>query len=412
MKKFLFFGAILSLFILFAILSLFLAGYIINLEKRKIEQTGAIYVKTFPQKAKVTIDKKINKEKSPFSGTLFIKNLLPKEYHLLVQKEGFYSWEKKLKVKEQKVETAYILLFPKRIHLSEIAQNVNDFLVSEDGKIFIFQKENENWKIKKLPDEILLESKMFPKNTEFLSFSFLEKPSMLLIKVKEKKVESFIFDLEEKKLQKEEKKEGVLFQEKINNEEFILREDGFLAKNKEIINKNPILIQKEKTYSIKVFKDFIFIFEGDNNNKFDVYLFNKENESFEKIFDKISGMSLSPLKDRILFFSDKEIFILFLRDTFFEIEKRKGEIMLLARISEKIDQVFWLNNKYLAFLSSGKIKVAEIDDREKVNILDLTPSFSLSDKKIEKFYIEPKKTKIFVLTSENILLAGHIFLFF
>jgi hypothetical protein len=83
--------------------------------------------------------------------------------------------------------------------------------------------------------------------------------------------------------------------------------------------------------------------------------------------------------------------------------------MLLARISEKIDQVFWLNNKYLAFLSSGKIKVAEIDDREKVNILDLTPSFSLSDKKIEKFYVEPKKTKIFLLTSENILLAGQIF---
>ena len=409
-KNLLFIIALLSFSILFPTLSLFLAGYRLNFEKKKIEQTGAIYIKTIPKNTKVTIDKKIKKETSPISGTVFIKNLLPKEYQVVIKKEGFYPWTKKLKVREQKVESAVVVLFPQNISLSEITKNINDFLFLEDGNLLTLEIENENWQVKKFPGEILVSSEMFPKKTEFVSFAILDNNSKLSIKVKEKEKEkSFVFDLKEKKLSELSEEENIFLKEKIGNEEFVLTEDGFLLKNKKRINKEPIIIKKEKKYSIKIFRDFIFLFEIGKENDSNVYIFDKEKESFEKIFEKIINFSLSPLKDKILFFSDKEIFIFFLSDTFFEIEKRKGEILLLVRISEKIKGVSWLNNKYLAFLSSGRIRIAEVDDREKINIWDITDSFSLSDEKIEKFYFDLKKRNFYLLTSNYRLLTGKIF---
>jgi len=46
-------------------------------------------------------------------------------------------------------------------------------------------------------------------------------------------------------------------------------------------------------------------------------------------------------------------------------------ILFLTRFSEKIGRIFWLTNDYLIFNVGDKIKIAEIDSRDQLNVIDL-----------------------------------------
>ena len=88
--------------------------------------------------------------------------------------------------------------------------------------------------------------------------------------------------------------------------------------------------------------------------------------------------------------NDYEIWILFLKDQYGQPQKKAGERVFLLRFSAKIGNVFWLNNDYLIFNVADKIKIAEIDDRDKLNIIDLAqfPSPQIFwDEKAKKLYI-------------------------
>ena len=44
--------------------------------------------------------------------------------------------------------------------------------------------------------------------------------------------------------------------------------------------------------------------------------------------------------------------------------------MFLIRLSEKIDNVFWLDSNYLVLNAGNTIKITEIDNRNRLNIMD------------------------------------------
>lgn len=81
----------------------------------------------------------------------------------------------------------------------------------------------------------------------------------------------------------------------------------------------------------------------------------------------------------------------------------KKEKIFLTRFSEKIGNIFWLNDYYLIFSVSNKIKITEIDNRDRLNIVDLAefekPEI-IWDKNAGKLYvISGKKTYLL----ENLL---------
>jgi len=91
----------------------------------------------------------------------------------------------------------------------------------------------------------------------------------------------------------------------------------------------------------------------------------------------------------MVFFSDSEIWILFLKDSQEQPQKKSGEKLLLFRTEKEIEDVFWLNPDYLVFLEGGAIRAVETDDRDKIQIWDigkisspLKMSFSVLDNKI------------------------------
>ncbi len=84
-------------------------GYSFDWQNKKLVLTGALYLKSFPEKTEVYLNNKFKKEETP----AFIKRLLPKEYQVKIIKPGFHFWQKKLRIESKLVtEARNILLIP------------------------------------------------------------------------------------------------------------------------------------------------------------------------------------------------------------------------------------------------------------------------------------------------------------
>jgi hypothetical protein len=171
---------------------------------------------------------------------------------------------------------------------------------------------------------------------------------------------------------------------------FLFRTDISFS-GREKINENPFPLKKEGEYKICIFSDKIFLQDEQN-----LYLFNLASNDFENFFETGREPKISPDFKKIVCYSDYEIWILFMKDEFSQPQKTAGERQFIARFSEKIGNVFWLTSHYLIFNSGSKIKIAEIDDRDKINTIDF-----IDFKEPEMFWSEALK-KLYVLTENNL----------
>ncbi|MBI2514786.1 hypothetical protein HYV91_01170 [Candidatus Wolfebacteria bacterium] len=116
----------------------------------KFEKTGAIFLETKPRDVIIRLNEKLFKDKSGLiqSGTL-IDDLLPANYKLKIEKDGFLSWEKNIIVKPGMVaEAKNALLIPKEIkkeviNISKIRGDVI-IAVSRGGEKFILKDSKKN----------------------------------------------------------------------------------------------------------------------------------------------------------------------------------------------------------------------------------------------------------------------------
>ena len=102
----------------------------------------------------------------------------------------------------------------------------------------------------------------------------------------------------------------------------------------------------------------------------------------------------------MVYFNDYEIWVLFLEKKYDQSQKEAGEKLFITRFSEKIDDLFWYTGHYLIFNVGDKIKVAEIDDRDKINIVDL------AEFKEPKIFWSNKK--LYVLSEENLYVSEEL----
>lgn len=68
----------------------------------------------------------------------------------------------------------------------------------------------------------------------------------------------------------------------------------------------------------------------------------------------------------------------------------------MARFSEKINDVFWLTDHYLIFNLGNQIKIAEIDDRDKIQTWDV------SQIEASKMYFNQGDKKLYLLSGGNL----------
>ena len=394
-RKILFFACLTFFIFLAPGLVFYSQGYrvhwnlIIQERKIKITQTGGLFVKAWPRQVEVYLDSEFKKRTDFFFGSTLIENLLPKRYKILVKREGFHSWEKILPVEEKLVTRAEnLILFPQDPSLIILSQGIEKFWFFPEEKRIIFKElknEEKEWALKLYNIENntqshLIESKDIHPQANFLSLKFENLREILLeVEVKEK-LEKYLLEINQDPPLLKEKEdrlilpENVFFYQELNGEIYYLDNSGHLFKTKKVfqpqtkITENPLSILPESEYKIELlFEDFLFL-QKDKT----LYLLNPEKKSFDIFFQNLKGLELSPDNKKMVYFSEYEVWILFLKEKKQLPIKRVGEKLFLLRLSEKIEEVSWLNNDYLIFANAKKIQITEIDERDRVNVINFT----------------------------------------
>lgn len=385
------FIACLALFLITApTVILYSSGYRIDWNPpqngKMIVQTGGLFLKIEPKQVSIYLNGKLSKKTDFFFGSVLIENLIPKEYDIKISKEGYYSWEKKLTIKEKEVaEGKRIVLIPENLNFNDISKGVEDFWPSPDDKRMILKETstgtNSRWSLKlydferNVKSQLISENEVYSKGADFISLEWSEDSKEIYLKVAIKEQEK-IFVIRPNKSPITltpktiiEPPKDTIASKKINNETYSLDSNGNLFRNNDKLNRDPFQIKQETEYILHVFQnDPAFIFLEENGI---LYLFNDDSKSFEKFFDGIKGLSLSPDQRKLAYFSDSEILILFLKEKPDQPAKKAGEKLSLIRLSERIKDCVWMNSDYVIFSVGDKIKISEIDERDRINVVDL-----------------------------------------
>lgn len=421
-------------------------GYRFDFENKKISQTGGLFLKVLPKSVEIYLNDKPRKKTDFFFGSALIENLLPKKYKVLVRKDGYQSWEKNLEIKAREVtEAKNIILLPENPNLQILGKSVEDFFFSPSERSVILKKGGENgwyltiFDLEKNVESILIEEKRLSKKPiKFLDLKWsFDSKKILLETLLDKEKKYFILEINETTpslpiivdLSDAEKvsfdyknyqklfflKNGQLFEidyktktisepiinnlityEILNDNIFYLDSSGFLFSfnllnnNQEKINSNPFPIKEGRNYKIFIKLPEIFLKE-DNS----LYRLNLETKGFEKLFEPLVELKFSDDSNKMIFFNDYEIWVRYLKDILEQPFKKAGDQQLIARFSEKIENCFWLNNYYLIFNVGEKIKIAEIDERDKIQIWDLI------NFKNPNIYFNKRNKSLYLTSEEN-----------
>jgi len=411
-RKILFFFFLVLFLFSAPVIILYSQGYRFDFEKKSLTKTGGLFLKVIPRQVEIYLNEKFVKKTDFFFGSAFIENLLPKKYKIQIRKEGYHPWEKVLEIKEKEVtEAKNIILFPVKLNFEILSKNVKNFWPSPDGKKIVLKEEisqeEPGWALKLydlergVKSHLISEKEIFAKGADFLDLNWSPDSKEIYLNVAIGEEEKhFKLDLNKIPPILVERKivsppENVIAYQNVNGDNYFLdnlgnlylADSSFLVKEK--INEKPFPIKEETKYELNIFSGFIFLREGET-----LYLFNPDSKLFEKLLEKINTLEVSPDNKKLALASDFEIWIFFLKEKMEQPTKKAGQNLFLLRLSEKIKDVFWLNSDYLIFNVGDKIKIVEIDERDKLNIVEI------AEFKNAKIFFNQADKKLYVLAEE------------
>jgi len=404
----------LFLFLLIAPLAIFYSqGYRFDFDSKKITQTGGLFLKVFPKSAEIYLDGKLKKKTDFFFGSILIENLLPKKYKIEIKKEGYFTWEKNLEIREKEVtEAKNVILFPENSNFTILTKGVKKFWLSPDQKKIILLEEGKTgWALKlydlekKVKSHLISEDDVYSAGADLLNLEFSENSKEISLEIGMKEQLKY-FSLELDKVPSVLTEiepllpplKDIITYQTFNGQRYYLDNFGNLFRDEEKLTEKVFPVKPETEYELKIFQNFIFLREGQT-----LYQLNSESKSFEKFFENLNSLKISPDLKKLVYFSNYEIWILFLKDSDPPAIHRKGDRVFFVRLSEKIDNVFWLNSDYLIFNAGNKIKIAEIDDRDRINIVDF------AEVKEPEIFFNKSNKKLYLLSDENLYRSEALF---
>jgi len=377
----------------------------------KITQTGGIFLKVIPKQVKVYLDGKLKKKTDFFFGSALIENLLPKKYKVEVYKEGYFSWQKNLEVKEKKVtEAKNIILFPEKPNFTILTKGVENLWLSPNKKEMVSKE--EGWSLKlydlgtNIKSHLIKETDIFLKEADLLNLEFSkDNPKEISLEIgigEQLKYFTLAIDKIPPVLREVTAptplSEDLVASQTFNGEQYYLDTFGNLFRGEEKLTREPFSVKAETNYSLEIFSNFIFLTENQT-----LYQFNPDSRSFEHFFEGIKNLRISPDQKKLTYFSDHEIWVLFLQEKLDPPQKKAGDKILIARLSKEIQDCFWINSDYLIFNSGELIKISEIDERDQINIIDFAKF-----KSPEILWNDLNK-KLYILSNNNLYASEPLF---
>ena len=410
-RKYLFLFFILAFATITPLVSLYAAGYKFSFSGEFLQKTGMLIIDSTPEGANIIIDgeaqqkffhkmssKILNKTKNQniLKTPAKIKGLIPGEYKVRLEKDGYWSWEKKLEIKPgsstfaedivifknnlpQPVDTGKIInskQSPNKKYIAYTTDNKYHVFNNENKEVFYFEKTtNSDFQTNNITwlndNHILFDYFLFSLNNWNKPKDF----SKSLINTNLKSITLDNSDLiyiqnDNCLIKLDSKNEGI---ETILNSQKIF---DYLIKDNLIYtieeqNKNIYLIvynDREIIRKINLNFDDNYVFINTNHDLINIY-----NTKFKTLYLVDPLDYFGPLKEtinnitesfwvndnKLIYHNDFEIWIY---------ERNNFKKTILTRISDKINTVLWHpSNNYIIYSTNESLFTIELDDREKHN---------------------------------------------
>ncbi len=402
------------------ILLLYTSGYRWNSYKNQIEKIGNLVIKTIPKKVTIQIGDIKTEKITPWR----FNNLIPNEYLVTVSQPDFHSWQKKLNVRSGETTFAeHIFLFMKNVlsenilpqvtfwqynkklnvilyqqneklylynllndqteklfyfdqkieNISWSANNQNLFITTTDDVIFLNLQNNKDYyslnntlkyknykcKLSNTQDNAILCQNEY----ELFKYNFIAKSKNLLLKeTNGTLIDFYLSDNKIYYLQKKSSDNNIYLKIKHENKTEALNPDYQLPNN---LGYEFIRIKNNK----------VTILDKSNKKLYILSLFDEE-DAFNKTSRIISDVEN-------VFYVDDNTFVYFNNwEVWTDIN---GSSQLITRQSDKIKNVLWhKSNNYLSIISSGSIKMIELDSRDNRNSAEILKKSHIENASFDK----------------------------
>lgn len=410
-RKILFFIFVLAFVLITPLLSLYATGYKFSLSGNFLQKTGMLVIDSTPSGANIIINgeaqqnffnelnSKITKkteQQNILKTPAKIKGLLPGEYDIRLEKDGYWPWEKKLEISPGNstfAEDVFLFknnlpqpLFSSNILKAVQSQNKKNIVFISDKQYILLNLDNEKTSFydKSETDTDILNSILWIDNNNVLINSKLfsinkwESPedfstSLLNISpnsIKLNNSNSIFFKKNNDVIKFDFKTQGI--ETVINTEklfDFSFKNNLFYTIEEKDEKIYLVVYENKKNIrqiNLSYDEDYAFI-ETDQN------LINIYNKKFKTLYLVDPFDYFSPLKDTInnvenIFWVDSDRLVFYNDFEIWMYDKRINKKTILTRISSDINNVLWHpSNNYLIYSTDTSLFTIELDDRDKYN---------------------------------------------
>lgn len=423
------------LFIVLApLLILYAAGYRYDFEKSDIIRTGVLTVDSDPRGATIILNNRVSKKKT----NAVMKNLKPNDYHIAIEKEGYYSWGKILPVFPNKATLTNRVTLIKKSEPSIVLDNISQFNISPDNSTisYLIPSDSGKYLLKtaKLLDLGLI-SEMQLGSDDYVDFYFSSDSQYLFVNTIRQNINYYqivfikengktfdlsnittlnfirlksetssnklVYGLAGEQLYQIDLNQGsikLLLDDQIND--FTITSDTIYyirQSNTKALLKQAKLNEKTEPQELLTTAPGNYFLSNNFNGL--ITLLNQSKDILSLIKPSVGqalmlkqmnatvkGCQWSPDQKSILFFNDYELWYL-------NIEKEEQQ--LLIRSSETIESAQWHPDEtWIVFLQNNKLKAIELDGRDARSIIELT------DQNPIKFHLDANQNKIYFLNQE------------
>jgi len=420
-RRFLYIFFIIIFIITTPLICLYSTGYKIG-SNFIIKKTGMLILDTEPKGAKIYINGKLQnnffkkyftKKNSQITTPAKIKNILPGNYDIKIEYEGYWSWEKKLKINSgQSTFAEDIYLFKKNIPLSIINKKFNNIKISNNKKYLVAINKKENILINLNKNNII-------NYTTATSSNLIATSSNLIWSSNDKKIiiNNVLFNINDWQ-------NPIILKNIIGKNIKTIKwandsDDKILYKIKNSLHIFNLLSGEDKIlFSGKNFSDYIqknnllYIASESNLGSNLIILNIDDNKILKNIKLSSSSYSFINKNHKLINLYDNKYKILYLIDPFSDIKPLHETInnikeaywindsyliyandfeiwtidinnynrKLLTRLSQKINKIIWhYSNNYIIYSTDKEINAIELDNREKHSITKLAEYNSIQN---------------------------------
>lgn len=395
-------------------------GYAINLKTFSLIKTGGIFIATTPKGVLVHINNRLTATTSalPLTQGKLVSRLLPGEYAVKIEKSGYFSWDKKLKVEPQLVtEARNIFLIPKESKAQTIEADVNDVIMSDSNAAIAYIKENgvaildvaspkiiplaaqEDERIGKVrfgADEnyLVVESLQKNKSRKYLFHIGSRERTEIVEDDVERYVKIRQYGKGEPKIialstanalyavdLRSPHEKTIIANNVVNFEMFgnkaiyattaptILYEKDLLSQKTDQIIETPLENFDANSRIIRSAAGHIAIIDSDNT----LYLYDGDQLAFKYIAENVIAAAFSDDNKKLAWHNKSEIYVYYLKNVLIQPKKKVGDTELITRLSRPITDIAWFSydNEHIFFTAEKKIQFIELDGRDHRNVYDI-----------------------------------------